>query len=57
MNPLGGDFVEENMTGKKRAGQGVLPFEYEGDPEGDEVTAWSGLPMVAELMRQLGINS
>ncbi len=26
--------------------QGALPFQYEAEPDGDEVTAWSGLPLI-----------
>ena len=35
--------------------QGVLPFRYEGEPDGDEVTAWAGLPLLVELMVKLGL--
>jgi hypothetical protein len=37
--------------------QGVLAFSYEPEPDGDEVTAWSGLPVVVELMKRLGIET
>jgi hypothetical protein len=40
---------------KKRAPQGLLPFEYEAEPDGDEVTARAGLPLVAEVMQQIGM--
>jgi hypothetical protein len=36
--------------------QGVLPFSYEPEPDGDEVTAWGGLPMIVEAMKQLGVE-
>jgi hypothetical protein len=36
--------------------QGVLPYSYEAEPEGDEVTAWGGLPMVVEVMKKLGVE-
>jgi len=36
--------------------QGVLPFQYEAEPDGDEVTAWGGLPMVVEVMKKLGVE-
>lgn len=36
--------------------QGVLPFQYEAEPDGDEVTSWSGLPLLVELMKQLGVE-
>jgi hypothetical protein len=42
------------MTTQQR--QGKLPFEYEAEPDGDEVTAWAGLPLIVELMRQLGLE-
>jgi hypothetical protein len=35
--------------------QGELPFRYEGEPDGDEVTAWAGLPLIIELMHKLGL--
>lgn len=36
--------------------QGVLPYQYEAEPDGDEVTAWAGLPMIVEVMKQLGVE-
>jgi len=35
--------------------QGLLPFDYVPDNGGEEITAWSGLPVLIELMKQLGI--
>ena len=37
--------------------QGALPFQYEAEPDGDEVTAWSGLPLIVETMKQLGVEA
>ena len=36
--------------------QAPLPFEYVPEPDGDEVTAWSGLPMLVETMRPMGVD-
>ena len=36
--------------------QGVLSFQYQAEPDGDEVTAWAGLPMIVEAMKQLGVE-
>jgi hypothetical protein len=36
--------------------QGALPFQYQAEPDGDEVTAWGGLPMIVEAMKQLGVE-
>jgi hypothetical protein len=36
--------------------QGVLAFQYEAEADGDEVTAWGGLPMVVEVMKNLGVE-
>jgi hypothetical protein len=37
--------------------QGALPFRYEAEPDGDEVTSWSGLPLVVETMKRLGVET
>ncbi len=37
--------------------QGALPFQYEPEPDGDEVTAWSGLPLIVETMKKLGVEA
>lgn len=37
--------------------QGALPFQYEAEPDGDEVTAWSGLPLIVEMMKRLGVET
>jgi hypothetical protein len=34
--------------------QGLLPFEFTPD-EDDAVTSWSGLTLLVDLMRQLGL--
>ncbi len=39
----------------KRVPQGLLPFEYVAEPDGDEVTARAGLPLIAEVMQQIGM--
>jgi hypothetical protein len=36
--------------------QGALPFHYQAEPDGGEVTAWGGLPMIVEAMKQLGVE-
>jgi hypothetical protein len=36
--------------------QGELGFSYEAEPDGDEVTAWGGLPLVVEVMKKLGVE-
>lgn len=41
----------------RRKPQGLLPFEYQAEPDGDEVTARAGLPMLAELMQQLRMDA
>ena len=41
---------------KRERKQSLLPFEYEPEPDGDEVTAWSGLPIVVEVMKQLKLD-
>ena len=41
---------------KSRKRQGVLDFEYVAEPDGDEVTAQGGLPLLVELMKRLGVE-
>jgi hypothetical protein len=36
--------------------QGALPFQFEAEPDGDEVTAWSGLTLIVEMMKRLGVE-
>jgi Transposase DDE domain group 1 len=37
--------------------QGALPFQYEAEPDGDEVTSWAGLPLIVEMMKRLGVET
>ena len=36
--------------------KGRLSFEYEVDDKADSVTAWGGLPLVAEVLAALGVD-
>ncbi len=41
---------------RKRPPQGALPFVYEAEPDGDEVTVWAGLPLIEEVLRQIRLD-
>lgn len=46
----------EGRPKTKSERQGVLGFQYEAEADGDEVTAWSGLPLIVEVMKQFGVE-
>lgn len=36
--------------------QSALPFDYRAEPNSDEVTAWAGLPLIEEVLRQIRLD-
>lgn len=41
---------------RPRRPQSALPFDYRAEPDGDEVTAWAGLPLIEEVLRQIRLD-
>jgi hypothetical protein len=48
--------VQEGRMKPRRREQGALPFQYQAEPDGDEVTAWAGLPLIEEVLLQIRLD-